>query len=69
MDPEVMQTAVLMVLESTFPVRGGGGAENQVATLSAGLIALGIPVSVVVPRTQYGPQGRDERYRACLCAA
>lgn len=44
---------VLMVLESSFPTRGGGGAESQLATLSRGLRRRGVRVLVVTPRRHY----------------
>jgi L-malate glycosyltransferase len=47
---------VLMVLESAFPVYGGGGAESQVLTLGRCLRARGVSVSVVVPMVAHGPQ-------------
>ncbi len=53
--------AVLMVLESSFPVYGGGGAESQVMTLGRSLVARGVGVSVVVPMLARGPQVARER--------
>ncbi len=51
---------VLMVLEATFPVKGGGGSESQVLTLGKCLIARGAEVQVVVPMVANGPQiGRE----------
>lgn len=44
---------VLMVLESSFPTRGGGGAESQLATLSGGLRRRGVRVVVVTPRRRH----------------
>ena len=47
---------VLMLLESPFPTRGGGGAESQVRTLSLALRARGHDVSVLTPMLESGPQ-------------
>jgi glycosyltransferase involved in cell wall biosynthesis len=52
---------VLMVLESDFTKKGGGGAESQVRTLARHLIRLGQPASVVTPLFAYGPQVKAER--------
>lgn len=52
---------VFMVLESTFPVRGGGGAEAQIATLGRYLTARDIAVTVVVPMVAHGSQSPRER--------
>jgi glycosyltransferase involved in cell wall biosynthesis len=41
---------VVMVLESVFPTRGGGGAENQTGNLARYFIGCGMPVRIVVPR-------------------
>jgi L-malate glycosyltransferase len=51
---------VLMVLEATFPVYGGGGAESQVLTLGKCLSEQGVDVHVIVPMVANGPQIRDE---------
>lgn len=48
--------AVLMVLEATFPVHGGGGAESQVLTIGKCLLERGVRVSVVVPMVSAGRQ-------------
>ncbi|HWP21004.1 MAG TPA: glycosyltransferase [Burkholderiaceae bacterium] len=48
--------SVLMVLESIFPTRGGGGAETQVRTLGRHMMSRHLDVSVVVPMVPYGPQ-------------
>lgn len=48
--------SVLMVLESTFPTRGGGGAEGQVRTISRFLQTKGISPTIIVPLTPDGPQ-------------
>lgn len=47
---------VLMLLESPFPTRGGGGAESQVRTLALALRARGHQVSVLTPMLESGPQ-------------
>lgn len=52
---------VLMILESGFPVRGGGGAESQVRTLSMELKRRGHRVTILTPRVANGPQARVER--------
>jgi L-malate glycosyltransferase len=51
---------VLMVLESAFPLSGGGGAESQVATLGRCLSARRVHCRVVVPMEKRGPQVRHE---------
>jgi L-malate glycosyltransferase len=51
---------VVMVLEATFPVYGGGGAESQVLTLGKCLIERGVDVDVVVPMVANGPQIAQE---------
>ncbi|HVU53016.1 MAG TPA: glycosyltransferase [Polyangia bacterium] len=52
---------ILMVLESDFTHRGGGGAESQVRTLARHLIGRGQPVAIVTPLFAFGPQVRAER--------
>lgn len=54
-----MQRRVLMVMESIFPSKGGGGAESQVRTLGMHLPARGIGVSVLVPMAAHGLQVSD----------
>lgn len=46
---------VLMILESGFPVRGGGGAESQVRTLAGELRRRGHLVTVLTPRVPNAP--------------
>lgn len=58
-DPSPLR--VLMILESDFPVRGGGGAESQVRTLSLELKRRGHRVTILTPRIPGGPQTRVER--------
>ncbi len=53
---------ILMVLESAFPVSGGGGAESQVMSLGRCLAARGFRVEVVVPRV---PNGRQLARETC----
>ncbi len=48
--------SVLIVLESAFPIRGGGGAESQVHAIGRQMVARGVRVRVVVPRVPNGPQ-------------
>jgi glycosyltransferase involved in cell wall biosynthesis len=52
---------ILMVLESDFTQRGGGGAESQLRTLALHLKRLGQQVSVITPLLPYGPQVTCER--------
>jgi L-malate glycosyltransferase len=52
---------ILMVLESDFSKRGGGGAESQLRTLARHLIGMGQPVAVVTPLFAWGPQVTAER--------
>ncbi len=47
---------ICMVMESSYPVVGGGGAEGQLRTLSRHLCDLGHRVTVVVPMTPLAPQ-------------
>ena len=49
-------TSVLMVLESVFPTKGGGGAESQVRTLGRHMMGREVEVAVIVPMVSYGPQ-------------
>lgn len=58
---EARPLRVLMVLESNFTQRGGGGAESQVKTLAAHLKHLGHRVTVVTPMLPQGPQVAAER--------
>ncbi len=52
---------IAMVLESTYPVAGGGGAESQLATLSRYLRRRGHQVSIVVPMTPAGAREEHDR--------
>ena len=52
---------ILMVLESPFPMTGGGGAESQVRTLGRELRRRGHRVSVLTPRFVDGPPRHVER--------
>lgn len=52
---------VLMILESGFPVRGGGGAESQVHTIASELRRRGHVVTVLAPCVPNGAQRRIER--------
>ena len=52
---------VLMVLESHYPARGGGGAESQLRTLARGLREQGHRVTVLTPLSRLGPQERISR--------
>lgn len=58
-DPRPLR--VLMILESGFPVRGGGGAESQVRTLATELRRRGHVVTVLTPRVANAPQKRIDR--------
>ena len=53
--------SVLMVLESDFTLRGGGGAESQLRTIALHLRRLGHRVAILTPRLAYGPQTTAER--------
>lgn len=61
MPPDPRPLRVLMILESGFPVRGGGGAESQVRTLALELIRRGHRVTVLTPCVANAPQARVER--------
>lgn len=61
MPRDAQPVRVLMILESGFPVRGGGGAESQVRTLALELIRRGHRVTVLTPRVGNAPQARVER--------
>jgi L-malate glycosyltransferase len=52
---------ILMVLESNFTKRGGGGAESQIKTLAWHLRRLGHHVTVLTPMLAAGPQVAAER--------
>ena len=52
---------ILMVLESNFTKRGGGGAESQLKTLAGHLRRLGHQVTVLTPMLARGPQIAAER--------
>lgn len=52
---------ILMVLESPFPIFGGGGAESQVRTLACELRRIGHRVTILTPRFAEGPQRVVER--------
>jgi glycosyltransferase involved in cell wall biosynthesis len=58
---EARPVRVLMVLESDFTKRGGGGAESQVRTLCRHLIRRGQQVAVMTPLFSFGPQVTAER--------
>ena len=57
----VRRLRVLMVLESDFTPRGGGGAESQVRTLALHLLRLGHRATVVTPLLARGRQLTAER--------
>lgn len=52
---------VLMVIESHYPARGGGGAESQLRTLARALREQGHRVTVLTPLSRLGPQERLSR--------
>ena len=52
---------ILMVLESDFTPKGGGGAESQVRTLARRLNRLGHRATVITPLTPNGSQRTAER--------
>lgn len=47
---------ILIVLDSVYPSIGGGGAEQQVRTLSRSFVAGGASVTIIAPRIKGGPQ-------------
>jgi L-malate glycosyltransferase len=49
-----------MILESTFPIHGGGGAESQVLTLGKCLRERDVGVEVIVPMVAAGTQLSSE---------
>ncbi|HVV52151.1 MAG TPA: glycosyltransferase family 4 protein [Polyangia bacterium] len=53
---------VLMVLESDFNPKGGGGAESQLRTLATHLRRIGQQVTVLTPLLARGPQVTAQRY-------
>ena len=55
------QLHILMVIESHYPARGGGGAESQLRTLARGLREQGHLVTVLTPLSRLGPQERLAR--------
>lgn len=52
---------VLMLLESHYPAKGGGGAEGQVRTIARGLRERGQRVTVLTPLSRRGPRERISR--------
>src|SRR3954447_11803010 len=52
---------ILMVLESNFTKRGGGGAESQLRTIALALKRAGQQVAIVTPLSASGPQTTAER--------
>src|SRR2546423_10266054 len=52
---------ILMVLESNFTKRGGGGAESQLRTIALALKRAGQRVVIVTPLSANGPQTTAER--------
>jgi glycosyltransferase involved in cell wall biosynthesis len=52
---------ILMVLESDFTQRGGGGAESQLRTIALYLKKMRQQVTVLTPLNAYGPQIKAER--------
>jgi L-malate glycosyltransferase len=52
---------ILMVLESNFTKRGGGGAESQLRTIALALKRAGQRVAIVTPLSANGPQTTSER--------
>jgi len=60
-DAQATRPSVLMILESDFTKRGGGGAESQLRTIARYLRQLGHRVTVVTPLLANGPQITAER--------
>jgi L-malate glycosyltransferase len=52
---------ILMVLESNFTKRGGGGAESQLRTVALALKRAGQRVVIMTPLSADGPQATAER--------
>jgi glycosyltransferase involved in cell wall biosynthesis len=52
---------VLLLLESHYPAKGGGGAEGQVRTIARGLRERGQRVTVLTPLSRRGPRERISR--------
>ena len=52
---------ILMVLESNFTKRGGGGAESQLRTIALALKRAGQRVAIMTPLSANGPQTTAER--------
>ncbi|MEM8497282.1 MAG: glycosyltransferase family 4 protein [Pseudomonadota bacterium] len=46
---------IFMITESGYPVVGGGGLENQITTISSGLLKRGIKVRVIAPISNFSP--------------
>lgn len=61
---ELERLRILMVLESNFTPKGGGGAESQLRTLAHHLRGLGHRVSVITPLLPDGSQRTTERHGA-----
>jgi len=55
------QLRILMVLQGEFTLKGGGGAESQVRTISLELKRLGHMVTILTPRFLQGPQSNADR--------
>jgi glycosyltransferase involved in cell wall biosynthesis len=60
MPPDEGPLRILMVLENAFTPTGGG-AESQVRTLALKLQRLGHQVTILTPRSSYGPRPTAER--------
>lgn len=51
-----------MILDSIYPAQGGGGAENQVSTLTHWFSERGQPSVIIVPMLPWGPLQASERH-------
>jgi len=60
-DAEARPLRILMILESDFTQKGGGGAESQLRTIAQHLRRIGQHVSIVSPLLPRGPQIMVER--------
>src|SRR5262245_19355079 len=59
--PATSPLSVLMVLESNFTPRGGGGAESQLRTVALALKRKGQRVAIITPKLTYGPDRTADR--------
>ncbi len=60
MRPAAPNRGPLMVMDSDYPITGGGGAENQVGTLGRWFNANGYPTRLIVPMFEHRVPVTDE---------